>query len=185
MAVRGFIEEGVNPPGGVAASQLAGYPSDSTKYLDGTGGWTVPSGGGSGGELTYDQWTTTVNITATTEATANTIVTASAYTFDGATVALIEFFCPFVTTSATANQVVRLWLYEDGSSIGELARVRGYTTAASFQHTVTASRHMTPSAASHTYSIRGSNTIAGTSSASADTGGAGLLVPGYIRIAVP
>jgi hypothetical protein len=33
----------------IAASKLAGYPGNSSLFLNGTGGWTVPPGGGGGG----------------------------------------------------------------------------------------------------------------------------------------
>lgn len=39
---------GLSFTGVVAASNIPGYPADGTKYLDGSGTWTIPAGGGGG-----------------------------------------------------------------------------------------------------------------------------------------
>lgn len=134
-------------------------------------------------ELAYNEYTSDVTVTATTEATANTVVTASAVTFDGATQAIIEFFTPWADQPATPA-TLKFWLYDGSSSIGQTgmyasSSANGGTT--SLYLPVYLSRRLTPSAASHTYSIRASVT-SGTGTVHGGAGGAGVLVPGFIRI---
>ena len=130
----------------------------------------------------YTQYTAASTISATTEGTANTIVAASAITFDG-TAVVIDFFAPYCDPqpNAAGNQA-NVFLYEDGVSIGRLAVISMAAPAsAEILNPVRLSRRMTPSAGSHTYSIRASRT-----NANADfgggAGGLGAYMPGYIRI---
>jgi len=127
--------------------------------------------------------TSSVNLTATTEGTANTIVTGSAVTYDGSTIVQIEFVCTAVnTTSGAANHYAQIWLYDGASSIGEIAFVQGTGGAGGgIYMSVHGARRLTPSAATHTYSIRGS-VDSGTGVAAAGTGGVGTVMPMYIRI---
>jgi hypothetical protein len=133
-----------------------------------------------GTELAYTEITSNVSVTATVEASATTIVTAGAFTFDGSTKALIIFYSPLVITAAVASATVTLWLFEDGSSIGALGTVK---TAAGVDTRVpvTVARRMTPSAASHTYSIRATQS-GGNGTVAAAAGGSGNTFPAYIRI---
>jgi hypothetical protein len=140
-------------------------------------------GGGGGGELDYVQFTSGVNITATTEATANTIVTGSSVAYDGSTVVMVEFFCPGLNVADGTDNYVRLYLYDGSSSIGRIGTlvcVSGDGSLGQIAPTFCV-RRLTPSNASHTYSVRG-DTGSGTSIASAGAGGNGNIVPGYIRI---
>jgi len=133
-----------------------------------------------GTELAYTEITSNVSVTATVEASATTIVTAGAFTFDGSTKALIIFYSPLVITAAVASATVTLWLFEDGSSIGALGTVK---TAAGVDTRVpvTVARRMTPSAASHTYSVRATQS-GGNGTVAAAAGGSGNTFPAYIRI---
>ena len=128
----------------------------------------------SGNTLAYTEFTGNVSITATTEATANTIVTAAAVTFDGATACMVEFFCPELQSGTS---IVTAWLY-DGTSIGALG---SHNIAGHAGLPARLSRKLTPSNASHTYSVRAS-VDAGTGTANAAAGGAGVFMPGYIHI---
>jgi hypothetical protein len=133
-----------------------------------------------GTELAYTEITSNVSVTATVEASATPIVTAGAFTFDGSTKALIIFYTPLVITAAVASATVTLWLFEDGSSIGALGTVK---TAAGVDTRVpvTVARRMTPSAASHTYSVRATQS-GGNGTVAAAAGGSGNTFPAYIRI---
>lgn len=133
-------------------------------------------------ELAYTEFTGNVSITATTEATANTIVTASAVTFDGSTIALIEFWARTVVLPAAAQATMDYYLYQDGASIGRLGTVRGADAAAGVeQHIPYLVRRMTPASGARTYSIRAAvNT--GTGTIGAGAGGLGVSMPGFIRI---
>jgi hypothetical protein len=132
-------------------------------------------------EIAYTEFTANVSVTATTEATANTVVAASAVTFDGATAVLIEFFAAAMQPDINlAGRALLVWLYQDGTSIGEIAQVTA-PTANQLQGPMSVKRRITPSAGSHTYSIR-SSVNAGTGSFSAGAGGLSAVMPGFIRI---
>jgi hypothetical protein len=126
------------------------------------------------------EFTAPVTISATTEAGANTVVTGTAVSYDGSTAIVVEFFAPYLETSATSGDIIACWLYDGASSIGLLAMVR--TPAASANRVPChAHRRLTPSNASHTYSIRASRTSAN-GSVDAGAGGNGNHMPGFIRI---
>lgn len=133
-----------------------------------------------GEELDYVEKTTTTSITATTEATANTVVTGNSVAYDGSTAVMIEFFSPSIATQATTNVFVTCWLYDGSSSIGMIGRVRTVAGNA-FTSALTGMRRLTPSAASHTYSIR-AMTTSGTSSVEGGAGGTAANMPAFIRI---
>lgn len=133
--------------------------------------------GGSGGtELDYVEKTSNTSITATTEGTANTIVTGSAVAYDGSTVIIIKFSTALVVTSTSS--VFDVWLYDGAASIGRLAEAQG---SAAIGVPILVERRITPSAATHTYSIRAS-TGAGTATVVGGAGGIGVSAPAYIRI---
>jgi len=135
-----------------------------------------------GAEVAYTEFTSNVAPTATVEASANTVVTASAYTFDGQSGWYIEFYCSNARPDVAAESTLRVWLFEDGSSIGRMAVLTtddAGTVGANAS--IYVRRKLTPSAGSHTYSIR-ATVNAGTGSLNAGAGGAGNVMPGYIRI---
>lgn len=129
-----------------------------------------------GTELTYNEFTSPVSITATTEGTANTVVTATAHTYDGATVALIEFFAPAVLIGTNR---IDFALYLDGASIGLLSDSVN-TSNPPWSHARLA-RRVTPASGSRTYSVR-AFVNGGTGSVRAGAGGSGAVVPGFIRV---
>lgn len=139
-----------------------------------------------GYEFDYMAFTSPVSITATSEATANTVVTGSAVTYDGSTVVMVEFFCPYGSTPPADAAQLNTWLYDGSSSIGRLEyrqndgnhNAGGDTPSAS---AVFGSRRLTPSNASHTYSVR-SSVSTGTGSMGAGAGGNAAVMPGFIRI---
>lgn len=139
--------------------------------------WSYPPGF----ELDYVEFTSNVSPTATTEGTANTVVTGNSVAYDGSTIVLIEFFANNARPATdAAGRSLTLWLYEDGSSIGQIGLIA--TPAASTSTSViNCARRITPSNASHTYSIRAS-VSGGTGLVAAGAGGAGNTAPGYIRI---
>lgn len=131
-------------------------------------------------EFDYTEYTGgNVSITATTEGTANTVVTGGAVTYDGSTAILVEFYAPVVTTQATSGAHVHVYLYDNGSSIGELAQ---FTTpaGAAMRGPIHVVRRLTPSNAAHTYSIRAA-TSAGTATITGGAGGSAAYMPAFIR----
>ena len=139
-----------------------------------------PAGGGPGSELSYVAFTSDTSITATTEATANTVVTAAPVTFDGSTVVMVEFFCSTIEADLVLGRSISVYLYDGAASIGRLTAVISQTTTSNRYPTFLAHR-LTPSAASHTYSIRAS-VSAGAGTVSGGAGGVGNVMPGFIRI---
>lgn len=136
--------------------------------------WKYPPGY----ELDYVAFTSPVTLSATSEATATTIVTGSAVAYDGSTVVEIEFYTPYFDSSAGA-EIMTVVLYDGAGSIGKLCVM--LTLTAVIQAGGTYKRRLTPSAATHTYSIRGYvNT--GSVPVGAGAGGSTNYMPGFIRI---
>lgn len=132
-------------------------------------------------EIDYTAFTGNVSVTATTEATANSIVSASAHTFSGSQVVLIEFFAPYATPdNGAAGRQLLLYLYEGSSSIGLLGQIQT-PAAASARAPLRLARRITPGAGSKTYSIRAA-VSAGTGTVFAGAGGNAAVMPGFIRI---
>lgn len=132
-------------------------------------------------KLAHTDFTSNASITATSEATATTIVTASAVTFDGSTACMIYFFSPLVeATTQTWN--MRIVLYDGSSSIGYWSQAKFAGGSGEGENGVYLGRRLTPSAAAHTYSAR-AYMVSGTSgTVYGGTGGAANFMPGYIRI---
>lgn len=159
------------------------YTPNST-WVDGSGGGTPITAArlnnieaGLPYELAYAEFTSNVSITATTEATANTIKAAPAVTFDGSTAVYIECYSPSWQTVATNG--IFVVLYQDGTSIGRIGDF--YAGAGLVNVAGVVERRMTPAAGSRTYSIR-AYTNTGTATVVGGAGGVGNMVPGYIRI---
>lgn len=139
--------------------------------LTGIGGTTT---------LAHNEFTASVNCTATTEGAANTIVTATGVVFDGSTAVMVEFFASLARPPTTAGALLQFALYDGASSIGVFGVTATGTTQAEYQ-TVLLRRRLTPTAATHTYSVRGFVST-GTGVVGAGAGGSGTNIPGYIRI---
>ena len=122
--------------------------------------------------LNSTQITSSVSITATTEATATTVVTNTAFTFDGTTPIEIRFYTPVFQSGGVTNMY--LTLYDGSSSIG----LMGGSSIQTYGYPVTASRSLTPTNASHTYSIR-SFRSAVNSTIVAGVAGSAAYVPAY------
>lgn len=173
-----------------AAGDLAvGTGADTAAKLTLGATGTVPRSNGStlvyafppGYEYDYAEYTGgNVSITATTEATANTIVTGNAVAYDGSTVVEIEFFAPLALPQATSTSSLIFYLYDGSSSIGLWGQVTPPTNA-SMRVPVQLTRRLTPSNASHTYSVR-ATTGSGTGIVAGGSGGTGNYMPLFIRI---
>lgn len=133
-----------------------------------------------GSQLDYVEFTANVACTAITAAAANTIVTGSSISFNGATPVLIQFFAQSWDCSVTANNC-HIELYEDGVDIGRIFVSRD-AIASGRMLPIFAVRRMTPAAGVRTYSIRGWISSSGTFTVYGGVGGAAVDMPGYIRI---
>lgn len=140
--------------------------------------WAVPVGF----EYSYAQRTSTASITATTEAAADTVLTADAVTFDGSTNIFVEFYAPRVDAQATSGAHVVLYLYDGSTSQGLIWQgTNNANVTLRFGGVFIRVPVRAPSAAAHTYSIRAS-TGSGTATIAAGIGGAGQYRPAYIRV---
>lgn len=147
------------------------------------GTWAAVAGGGGYTELAHVAFTAPVAITASTEATATEIVSAGAVVFDGAQVVVIEFYCNDYAAGSAGN-IATVVLYDGAGSIGQLSEHRVHASSNGINGPVYVARRLTPSAASHTYSIRAYSNVAGGNTLTfyAGAGGSGNRVPGFIRI---
>lgn len=124
------------------------------------------------GELAYAEITTaTISLASSGDATV--VVTAPAYTFDGATVAVVEFFTPYWYAPIATN--CYLYLYEDGAQRGLIAQA--YAQSSNSYRPLLARIRFTPSAGSRTYSIRGNS-----GEVYSGTGAGSAHVPSSIRV---
>lgn len=130
--------------------------------------------------LDYAEITSDAACTATTEGSANTILTGGAVVYDGTTLVILEFSFPAFTTSTTA-QVAFLTIFQDGSALGRVWDSFGFTTSGDMGGTILR-RRFTPSAGSHTYSMRGHSGGAQTFTVKAGAGGSATLFPTYMMI---
>jgi hypothetical protein len=169
FAVGDFV---IDQTGKVYVCTVAGSP----------GTW-VQAGGSAGAELKYVEYTAPVVITATTDATAQSVVSAGAVTFDGSTVALIQFFAPAATVDTTAAIMVGN-LYDGSTDLGRLWLANYVSAGGESVQPVSVFRRLTPSAAAHTYSVRCwcTSVASGSSDVQAGAGGTATLLPGFIRI---
>jgi hypothetical protein len=138
--------------------------------------------GGVSSEITHNEFTSNKTVTATAEASADTVVSATAHTYDGSTDVLIHFFAAEARPSAgTIGQTLTFYLFDGSSSIGEIGKI--ITQAAqNANQPISLWRKLTPSAASHTYSVRAIVNGATSGVVVAGAGGSGAVVPGFIRV---
>ena len=169
---------GLSGGGGIPGVTVSGTPA-AGQVIDATSAtaasWAYPPGF----EVDYVQKTSNTTVTATSEATATTIVTGNAITYDGSTVVVIEFYCASFSVAASTDAVIEL--YDGASSAGFFGELNNGTTGAIAIPSYCRFR-LTPSAAAHTYSIRGWK-AAGTGAviAQAGAGSSGVYMPCYIR----
>ncbi len=135
-----------------------------------------------GAELAYAEVAASVTVTGASEATATTIVTAPAFTFDGVVAAWIEFYTPTIEPASVAGGIIDVLLFEDGVSIGRLAYVRNPAAANMLVPVGSVKRKRTPASGARTYSVRAAQT-GGNGTVHAGPGGAGPAnAPGFIRV---
>jgi hypothetical protein len=134
---------------------------------------------GIGKELDYAQITAAVAISATTEATAQAVVTGNAVTYDGSKVR-IEIFAPQVDNAGGATGPCIAVILRDSTVLGhvDLTQGLGGLNGLAAQGVV----FDTPSAGSHTYAWKAYGGGSATYSIKAGAGGTGNLVPAYLRV---
>lgn len=164
-----------------AANTPARLPVGSTgNVLTVAGGipsWAAPAA--ASGELSYDEFTAPVSgIAGGSPAAATTIKTSASVAYDGSTAVVIEFFAPQAVNSVDASNVF-FELFEDATDLGLLGEVTAGGAAGGSP--IRVARRRTPSAASHTYTVK-AYVSGGSGTVQAGTGTAGVFLPGFIRI---
>lgn len=141
---------------------------------------TIAATPGAGGfsVVDYVEFTASVNITATTEGTAQTVVTGGGFTADGTSHYLLECFSPGAHPASTVNAVLDIAFFEGATDLGRAVYVT--PTNGQMQTPLYMARRFVPSAGSHTYKVA-AWVSSGTGVVAAGTGGANAL-PGYIMV---
>lgn len=190
LSRKGGSGGGGGAPSGPAGGDLAGtYPNPTISAGASADGLVLTSDGAGGTdferppgfELDYVQITAPVSVTGTTAATATTCITGSAVVYDGATRVCVEVYSPAIDTATSSLATVFVLLYDGAAQVGILGGSgRGdgtrIDTAPHFSR-----RYLTPTAASHTYSVRCYRGIAN-GTFNAGTGGDDIYLPAYLRI---
>lgn len=126
--------------------------------------------------------TADVTVSATSAATANTVITAGAFTPSGTDVYLIEFEAGDVDVPANAagNHII-FHLYDGATNLGRLGRLGTSTANVGVQAPFCRNHRLTPTNASHTYSVRAHRTNANCT-VNAGSGTADLDFPVRLRV---
>jgi hypothetical protein len=140
------------------------------------------------GILGYAEIVASVDITALTDAGADVIVTGPSVAFDGATDIVVQFFAPYAKLEIDAAETeaqMTFVLFDDAVIRAEMGQV--YFTggvAANIRHyPINFVYRFRPSAAIHTYSVRGYVALGndgGDSKVEAGPGTAGDKIPAFI-----
>jgi len=129
----------------------------------------------------YVEKTSNTTITATTDGNSNgtAIIDGNAVTYDGSTLVKIEFW----TYAMEVNEpnVGHVNLYDGTTDLGRLLLAGVGAGTANVDFSMYGVRFLTPSAASHTYHIRGWKS-GGTFTVYGGAGGASTIVPAWYRI---
>jgi hypothetical protein len=132
-------------------------------------------------ELAYAQITAQVPLTAGSPGAANMIISTAAVTYDGSPI-IVEFYTPIGQTPAVAGSQIGVNLWDNSTDKGFMFTLNAIGAAA-FYSPICAKRRITPSAGSHTYSVRGWVYPGGnTGYMMAGLGNIDQYAPAYLRI---
>jgi hypothetical protein len=129
-----------------------------------------------GGELAYDGRTTSYTLTTT----ATSVIAGSSVAYDGTPV-IAEFYAAQI--GFNSEDAVTVALYEGSTDVATLCVIQA-PTAASVPLTapLDCKQRFTPSAGSHTYAVRLSDSNGTGASVFASTGTGGNLSPMFLRV---
>lgn len=131
-------------------------------------------------ELDYVEITAPVVISATTDATANTVITGNPIVLNGSTRIIVEFGAEQVATGGTTSSAVIVTLWDSTTDLGHFHEV-GTPANGVVSVSALVRRFLTPSAGTHTYVIKAFRNVAD-GTIYAGTGGVGNDQPAYLRV---
>lgn len=139
----------------------------------------------------HTEFTANVSITATTEATANTIITSEQREYDGATLVEFEFWFPRAANPAQQPMYFSIWELGPESASAQVLGTIGLMYFNNAGGTGTENGNWAdimrfrkvPRVGRRTFSVR-SYVGSGTGTVVASTGGSGAAIAGYFR-AIP
>ena len=132
-------------------------------------------------ELGYAEITSSVTISSTTAGSGTTIFSDLSFVSDGSPI-LVELFSPQARPSLSANASITVSLYLDGSEHTRTwARHRTAAGTNGDNHPLHLSRRITPSAGSHTVSVK-AYASTGSGSFGAGTGTSTTDAPAFLRV---
>jgi hypothetical protein len=177
----GIDNSNVSPNAGLQISKLA-LPGGTTVFLRGDGAWTVPPGTAvppTTSDVVYNAFTNAVNITATAQAGAQAIITATAFTADGVSNYWVEVYLPSVYPHPPGRNVA-FDFWDGGSDMG-ICALAGQSISGGVNMDMKVplfiKRFLGALGGAHTYSLRGWQTNGSGTSVINEVGGVG-----YIRI---
>lgn len=184
MSVGTALSNPMTTEGDLIVGEASGVPD---RLAAGAAGTVLTSAGTStiptydfppGYEFAYAEATSNVNITATTDAGTN-VVTTGSVSYDGTAVMIEAYAHDVKPDSGSAGNNIKMLLYMDSTLLGWWGFIR--TPAASNMNvSFFGRRKYTPSAGSHTFSLK-AYVNTGTGVVSAGSGGSDEL-PCYIRV---
>jgi hypothetical protein len=131
-----------------------------------------------GFEFDYVQITSNVTPTATTSATANSVIDGNAVSYDGSTRIKIEFWSGSVGDTGAAQNLL-FTLYDGSTELGSMGQLD--SVSGGFAIAIYLVVFLTPSNASHTYHIKAWK-ASGSPVIRAGNGAAGNNSPAWYRI---
>ena len=158
------------PSGGTAGQAL--IKQSATDYA---ASWQTPIGA----ELLYSQITANVSVTATTAASAQTLINPGNINYDGTPI-MIEFNGPGMTPPNVANGQLAVSLWDANTDMGSMAMVYA-PSALSFQVPVYQVRRITPTPGLHNYNLRAWISPSGTGTVVAGPGTT-TYAPAFLRV---
>lgn len=137
-----------------------------------------------GYEFNRVEITAQVTVTGTAEGSETTIVTGGSVSYDGSTAVDIEFCASRVTLAAGAvDRPAIFTLYEDSTALGRLCTLTSPVATQTFRFPIFARFRRTPTAGSHTYTVKAwKNNSGDTFTVDAGLGGSGANMPVYVRV---
>jgi len=130
-------------------------------------------------ELGYSQRTTDVAVPVTAATSPTTVISDMTVVCDGGPV-LVEFFAPIARPGTAVGNILYINLYQDGAELDRgFAYIETPVAGASW-HPVHLARRVTPTAGSHTFSIR-AYAVGNAGQINAGSGGTGFS-PAFLRV---